>query len=70
MTLVEKNKKRSIRTSVVLTNLQYEYIAEVARIGDLSVAWVIRQAVQQFVERGEFEHLLSGGKAQDESCDE
>jgi len=46
-----------IRTSVTLSEEQYTRVSEHAQRGDLSVAWVIRQAVQQFLDRTEREEM-------------
>jgi predicted transcriptional regulator len=42
---------------VILSEGQYARLNEVALKGDVSVAWVIRQAVQQFLDRAENEQI-------------
>lgn len=49
--------RRSVRTSVILSEGQYARLSEVANRNDISVAWIIRQAVQQYLDRAEGEQL-------------
>jgi predicted transcriptional regulator len=42
--------RRSVRTSVLLSEQQYERLSRIATDSDVSVAWVIRQAVQKFLD--------------------
>jgi predicted DNA-binding ribbon-helix-helix protein len=42
--------RRSVRTSVLLSEQQYERLTRIATASDVSVAWVIRQAVQKFLD--------------------
>lgn len=49
--------KRSVRTSVILSEAQNTRLIEIANNSDVSVAWIIRQAVQQFLDRTENEQL-------------
>ena len=46
-----KNTKHVVRTSVMLAEAQYAQLAALAADHDLSVAWFIRQAVQEYLER-------------------
>lgn len=50
--------KRSVRTSVILSEAQNARLNEIANKSDVSVAWIIRLAVQQFLDRTENEQLL------------
>ena len=54
---MSQSSRRSVRTSVILSETQYARLNEVALKGDVSVAWVIRQAVQQFLDRAENEQI-------------
>jgi len=49
--------RRTVRTSVLLPELQYARLSEIANKGDVSVAWLIRQAVQQFLDKTENEQI-------------
>ena len=42
--------RRSVRTSVLLSEQQYERLNRLAIDSDVSIAWVIRQAVQKFLD--------------------
>lgn len=57
MVHMSQSSRRSVRTSVILSEGQYARLNEVALKGDVSVAWVIRQAVQQFLDRAENEQI-------------
>jgi predicted DNA-binding ribbon-helix-helix protein len=57
MVHMSQSSRRSVRTSVILSEGQYTRLNEVALKGDVSVAWVIRQAVQQFLDRAENEQI-------------
>ena len=49
--------KRTVRTSVILSDIQYAQVASLAAKNDVSVAWVIRQAVQDYLVRSESKQL-------------
>ena len=51
------SSRRSVRTSVILSEGQYARLNEIAAKSDVSVAWVIRQAVHQFLDRTENEQM-------------
>lgn len=51
------SSRKSVRTSVILSEVQYARLSEVANKGDLSVAWIIRQAVQQYLDQAENEQI-------------
>jgi predicted DNA-binding protein len=40
----------SVRTSVLLSHEQYAKLSELSARADVSVAWLIRKAVQQFLD--------------------
>lgn len=42
---------------MILSEGQYARLNEIAAKSDVSVAWVIRQAVHQFLDRTEYEQL-------------
>jgi len=46
-----QEKKRSMRTSVVISEAQHAQLEKLAGQNDVSVAWIIRQAIQQFLDR-------------------
>lgn len=45
-----ETEKNRVRTSVILPEDVYEKVANLAKNNDVSVAWVIRQAVVRFLE--------------------
>ncbi len=47
----------SVRTSFTLSRTQYERLGELALRSDVSVAWLIRYAVQELLEKPEAEQL-------------
>lgn len=49
--------RRTVRTSVILPREKYDRLNEIASKGDVSVAWIIRQAIQQFLDRTENEQM-------------
>ena len=49
--------RRSVRTSVMLSEGQYSRLNEIANKSDVSIAWLIRQAVQQYLDRNGNEQL-------------
>lgn len=42
--------RHTVRTSVLLSNEQYVRLSDLSAREDVSVAWLIRKAVQQFLE--------------------
>lgn len=54
---MSSSSRRSVRTSVILSEGLYARLNEIATKSDVSVAWVIRQAVHQFVERTENDQM-------------
>lgn len=49
--------RQTVRTSVLLSAGQYVRLNEIAVKGDVSIAWVIRKAVQQFLDGLEHEQI-------------
>lgn len=45
-----KSNRKEFRTSVILTETQFKRIRETARANDASIAWVLRQAVDRYLE--------------------
>lgn len=46
-----KSSKRSVRLSVTLDEQDHNAVTEIAAATDLSIAWVVRRAVSEFIER-------------------
>lgn len=55
--MAQQPTRRSVRTSVILSEGQYARLSEIATKSDVSVAWIIRQAVQQLLDRTENEQI-------------
>lgn len=51
------NHRQTVRTSVLLSEDQHARLSELASRGDVSVAWVIRQAVQKFLDEVELDQM-------------
>lgn len=51
------HSRPQVRTSVLLTVDQHARLNEIAARADVSVAWVIRHAVQHFLEQGKNEQI-------------
>ena len=49
--------RQTVRTSVLLSESQYARLSELAVKGDVSIAWLIRKAVQQFLDGIEHEQM-------------
>lgn len=45
-----KTSRETVRTSVILPKDQYAQLNEIAQKSDVSVAWVVRKAILQFLE--------------------
>ena len=46
---MSKNRDKRVRTSVILPEDVYEQVVNLSNANDVSVAWVMRQAVVQFL---------------------
>jgi len=48
--MVSRSSRKEFRTSVILTETQFKRVRETARANDVSIAWVLRQAVDRYLE--------------------
>lgn len=48
--MLSKSSRKEFRTSVILTEAQFKRVREVAQENDASIAWVLRQAVDRYLE--------------------
>ena len=46
-----KSNRRSVRLSVTLNEESHRAVREIAEAMDLSIAWIVRRAVSEFLER-------------------
>ena len=53
--------RKPVRTSVVLPEDAYARVQRMAAANDVSIAWVIRQAVQRFLDSHEYQTELPFG---------
>ena len=44
-----KQHKRTVRVSVSLTEADYQRLTDLAKSNDISVAWIIRKAVTEYL---------------------
>ena len=52
------SSRKPVRTSVVLPEEAYARVQRMAAANDVSIAWVIRQAVQRFLDSHEYQTEL------------
>lgn len=45
-----RSSRKEFRTSVILTEGQFKRVREIAQANDASIAWVLRQAVDRYLE--------------------
>ena len=45
-----KSSKKEFRTTVILTEAQHRRVLDIARANDASIAWVLRQALDRYLE--------------------
>lgn len=45
-----RSSKKEFRTSVILTEMQHKQVLDIAQANDASIAWVLRQAVDRYLE--------------------
>ncbi len=45
-----RSSRKEFRTSVILNEAQFKRVREIARATDASIAWVLRQAVDRYLE--------------------
>jgi len=48
--MAPRSDKKEFRTSVILTEPQYKRVVEIAEANDASIAWVLRQALDRYLE--------------------
>lgn len=48
--MAPRSGKKEFRTSVILTEPQYKRVVEIAEANDASIAWVLRQALDRYLE--------------------
>lgn len=48
--MAPKSAKKEFRTTVILTETQFRQVQELATANDASIAWVLRQAVDRYLE--------------------
>ena len=49
--MVSRSSRKEFRTSVILTEGQFKQVREIARANDVSIAWVLRRAVDDYLEK-------------------
>lgn len=62
--MVSRSSRKEFRTSVILTKAQFRRVREIARANDASVAWVLRQAVDRYLETPSAGSAQQRGKPQ------
>ena len=48
--MASRSKRKEFRTSVILTEVQFKQVREIAQANDVSIAWVLRRAVDRYLE--------------------
>ena len=48
--MAPKSGKKEFRTTVILTEAQHKRVLDIARANDASIAWVLRQALDKYLE--------------------
>ncbi|MBX9813438.1 MAG: ribbon-helix-helix domain-containing protein [Qipengyuania sp.] len=48
--MAPRSSRKEFRTSVILTEGQFKRVREMAQANDASIAWVLRQAVDRYLE--------------------
>lgn len=48
--MASRSSRKEFRTSVILTEGQFKRVREIAQANDASIAWVLRQAVDRYLE--------------------
>jgi hypothetical protein len=48
--MASRSNRKEFRTSVILTEGQFKQVREIAEANDASIAWVLRQAVDRYLE--------------------
>lgn len=60
--MASRSSKKEFRTSVILTDQQFKRVREIAQSNDASIAWVLRQAVDRYLEAQSATSLRKPGK--------
>lgn len=53
--MAPRSAKKEYRTTVILTETQFRRVREIAAANDASIAWVLRQAVDRYLEAQDME---------------
>jgi len=48
--MAPRSSRKEFRTSVILTEGQFKRVREIAQANDASIAWVLRQAIDRYLE--------------------
>lgn len=48
--MASRSGRKEFRTSVILTEGQFKKVQEIAQANDVSIAWVLRQALDRYLE--------------------
>ncbi|MEW5704332.1 MAG: hypothetical protein AB1781_07090 [Pseudomonadota bacterium] len=49
-TMAARPERKEFRTSVILTETQFKRVRDIARTNDASIAWVLRQALDRYLD--------------------
>lgn len=60
--MASRSSGKEFRTSVILTERQVKRVREIAQANDASIAWVLRQAVDRYLETQSATSVTQGGK--------
>lgn len=48
--MAARPERKEFRTSVILTETQFKRVQDIARTNDASIAWVLRQALDRYLD--------------------
>lgn len=48
--MVARPNRKEFRTSVILTETQFKRVRDIAKANDASIAWVLRQALDRYLD--------------------
>jgi predicted transcriptional regulator len=60
--MASRSSRKEFRTSVILTEGQFKRVRAVAQANDASIAWVLRQAVDSYLEAQSATSVSHAGK--------
>lgn len=60
--MASRSSRKEFRTSVILTEGQFKRVREMAQANDASIAWVLRQAVDRYLETQSATSVSQAGK--------